>query len=386
MYQIKLLNNIAEKGLAQLDSHFTLTENSQPADAILVRSADMLDYTFEPSLLGIARAGAGTNNIPIARCSEAGIAVFNTPRANANAVKELAVCALLLSSRRIAEGIQWVSTLDPNSDVPALVEKGKKDFAGCELMGKKLGVIGLGAVGGMVANIALSLGMEVFGSDPFMSVDAAWSLSRHVKHAPNYEFLYRNCDYISIHVPLNDSTRGMLCADAFERMKPGMRIINLARGGLANNDDLKAAIASGQVARYVTDFPEADLLGVPNIVTIPHLGASTDESEENCAIMASRQIADYLSEGIIRNSVNLPDFTESRGDLFRITLINRNVPNIIGQITAALASEGINIEHLFNRAKKEYAYTVIDTSTTPSSHCLQTLRDIDGIIRVRVIS
>ncbi|MBR6748827.1 MAG: 3-phosphoglycerate dehydrogenase [Clostridia bacterium] len=385
MYNVKLLNKISQTGLAELGPDFKIVETTENADAIILRSADMHEYTFEDSLLGIARAGAGVNNIPIQRCTEAGIAVFNTPGANANAVKELAICALLLASRRIPEAIQWTSTLDPNSDVPALVEKGKKDFGGCELAGKKLGVIGLGAVGGMVANAAHALGMEVYGIDPFLSVDAAWHLSRHIKHAPNNEYIFQNCDYLSIHVPLNDSTRGMLNAEVFAAMKPGMRIINLSRGGLANNDDLKAAIAAGQVARYVTDFPEADLLNVDNIVTIPHLGASTEESEENCAVMAARQIAEYMTDGTIHNSVNLPDFAAERGENFRIAIINKNIPNIIVQITSALASEGINIEHMFNRAKKDYAYTVIDTDTAPTEHCIKTLEKIMGVIRVRVI-
>lgn len=384
MYSIKLMNKIAQIGLNELGPDFGIVEN-QDADAIILRSADMHDYAFESTLLGVARAGAGVNNIPIDRCSEAGIAVFNTPGANANAVKELAVCALLLASRDIIDGANWAQSLDPADDVAKLVEKGKKNFAGYEIAGKTLGVLGLGAVGGMVANAACDLGMEVLGCDPYMSVKAAWGLARRVKQAANYDEIYEKADYITIHVPLTPDTKGMINEETLAKCKDGVRIINLARGGLVDNDAIKAALASGKVARYVTDFPDAEVLGVEHLIALPHLGASTEESEDNCAVMAAREISAFLEDGIIRNSVNLPDFTEPRGDYHRVTVINRNTPNILGQITALMAGEGVNIEHLFNRSKKDYAYTVIDSHDALTAEALAHLRAIEGVIRVRTI-
>lgn len=384
MYQVKLINKISQAGLAKLGEGFAIGEENP--DAILVRSADMLNYEFNDNLAAIARAGAGYNNIPVDRCSEAGICVFNTPGANANAVRELAVCALFLASRRITEAAAWCQTLAGDPDAAAKVEKGKSQFAGPEIYGKTLGVLGLGKIGVQVANAAVDLGMEVLGYDPFLSVESAWGLARRVKKAASYEEIYRSCDYITIHVPLNPDTKGMINADAIAQMKDGVRIINLARGGLVNHADLLPALESGHVARYVTDFPDGEIIGVPNIVALPHLGASTPESEENCAAMAAEQVADYLREGTIRNSVNLPNFDAERAGLCRIAIINRNTPNMLGQITSRLAAENINIEHMFNRAKKDYAYTVVDTDTAPSEASLAALRAIDGVLRVRVIA
>ncbi len=383
MYSVKLLNKISKAGLENLGEGIAITE--EHADAIIVRSADMLSYEFDKKLLAIARAGAGYNNIPVDRCSEAGICVFNTPGANANAVRELAVCSLFLASRRIVDAVNWCGTLAGDAEAAEKIEKGKSQFAGPEIAGKTLGILGLGKIGVLVANAAVDLGMEVLGYDPYLSVDSAWGLARRVKKAASYEEIYKNCDYLSIHVPLNTETKGMINAAAIAQMKDGVRIINLARGGLVANADLLPALASGKVARYVTDFPDAEVIGVPNIITLPHLGSSTPESEENCAAMASAQIADYLRDGTIRNSVNLPNFEAERAGMTRIAIINRNTPNMLGQITSALAAAGINIEHMFNRAKKDYAYTVVDTSSAPSGACIDTLCAISGVLRVRII-
>lgn len=385
MYNIKLLNKISEAGLSVLDkSKFRITEDNE--DGIILRSADMHSYELSDRLLGIARAGAGVNNIPIDKCSEKGIVVFNTPGANANAVRELAICGLMLASRKIVDGINWCRELPKDSpDVAKMVEKGKNAFTGCEIMGKTLGVIGLGKIGVMVANAAVDLGMEVFGYDPYMSVDAAWGLARRVKKAESYEELYQHCDYLTIHVPLNKETENMLDKKAFSIMKKGMRILNLSRGGLVNNEDIKKAIKEGIVACYVTDFPDASVIDEENIIAIPHLGASTEESEENCAYMASKQLAEFIEEGIIHNSVNLPDMTTEKNSFTRIIIINRNTPNMLGQITSILAANHINIEHLFNRAKNDYAYTVLDTTTVPGEECIRSLNAIDGVLRVRVI-
>ena len=385
MYNIKLLNKISETGLAVLDQEkFQITENNE--DGIILRSADMHSYEMGDNLIGIARAGAGVNNIPIDKCSEKGICVFNTPGANANAVRELVICALMLASRKIVDGINWCKTLPKDSpEVPKMVEKGKNAFAGVEIAGKTLGVIGLGKIGVMVANAAVDLGMEVLGYDPYMSVDAAWGLARRVKKAASYEEMYQKCDYLTVHVPLNKETENMLSTKAFSVMKKGMRILNFSRGGLVNSDAVKEAIADGTVACYVTDFPDASVIDCENIIAIPHLGASTEESEENCAYMASKQLAEYIEEGIIRNSVNLPDMTERKTAATRITIVNRNTPNMLGQITAILSNDHVNIEHMFNRAKKDYAYTVIDTEAVPTAEQISHLNAIDGVLKVRVI-
>ena len=388
MYRIKTLNKISPAGLSVLDqTRFTISGDVENEDGILVRSADMHDYQFPDALRAVARAGAGTNNIPIDRCSEAGIVVFNTPGANANAVKELAVCALLLSSRKITEGADWVrAQAGGGADVEKVVEKGKSQFVGPEISGKMLGVIGLGAIGVQVANIATKLGMTVFGYDPYLSVDAALSLSRLVHRAMDLETIYKNCDYITLHVPLNDQTRGMINSDAIHMMKGGVRIINLARGGLVNEDDILAALDTGKVAAYVTDFPNSRLAGGRNVVPIPHLGASTPESEENCAVMAAQQLRDYLENGNIRNSVNLPTLEQEWSGIARLCIIHRNIPAMLSAITGILSQEGVNVENMTNKSKKDYAYTVVDINARVKDSVLDAIRAVDGVLRVRLIN
>ena len=388
MYRIKTLNKISPAGLSVLDqTRYQVSGDVENEDGILVRSADMHDYAFPDALRAIARAGAGTNNIPIDRCSEAGIVVFNTPGANANAVKELAVCALLLASRNIAGGVEWVKAqAAAGVEVADVVEKGKSQFVGPELSGKMLGVIGLGAIGVQVANIATKLGMTVFGYDPYLSVDAALSLSRLVHRAMDLETIYKNCDYITLHVPLNDQTRGMINSDAIHMMKGGVRIINLARGGLVNEDDILAALDTGKVAAYVTDFPNSRLAGGRNVVPIPHLGASTPESEENCAVMAAQQLRDYLENGNIRNSVNLPTLEQEWSGIARLCIIHRNIPAMLSAITSILSQEGVNVENMTNKSKKDYAYTVVDINARVKDSVLDAIRAVDGVLRVRLIN
>ena len=388
MFRIKTLNKISPAGLSVLDqTRYSISGDVENEDGILVRSADMHDYQFPDSLRAVARAGAGTNNIPIDRCSEAGIVVFNTPGANANAVKELAVCALLLASRKITEGADWVRTqAGGGADVEKVVEKGKSQFVGPEISGKMLGVIGLGAIGVQVANIATKLGMTVFGYDPYLSVDAALSLSRLVHRAMDLETIYKNCDYITLHVPLNDQTRGMINSDAIHMMKGGVRIINLARGGLVNEDDILAALDTGKVAAYVTDFPNSRLAGGRNVVPIPHLGASTPESEENCAVMAAQQLRDYLENGNIRNSVNLPTLEQEWSGIARLCIIHRNIPAMLSAITGILSQEGVNVENMTNKSKKDYAYTVVDINARVKDSVLDAIRAVDGVLRVRLIN
>ena len=388
MYRIKTLNKISPAGLSVLDqTRFTISGDVENEDGILVRSADMHDYQFPDALRAVARAGAGTNNIPIDRCSEAGIVVFNTPGANANAVKELAVCALLLSSRKITEGADWVrAQAGGGADVEKVVEKGKSQFVGPEISGKMLGVIGLGAIGVQVANIATKLGMTVFGYDPFLSVDAALSLSRLVHRAMDLETIYKNCDYITLHVPQTAETRGMLNEDAFHMMKGGVRILNLARGGLVNDDDMLASLDSGKVACYVTDFPNNKILQGKNVVAIPHLGASTPESEENCAVMAAQQLRDYLENGNITNSVNLPTLVQPWSGECRLCIIHRNVPGAIASITGVLSKDGVNVENMTNKSKKDYAYTVVDVGSRVSDAVASEIRALDGVLRVRLLN
>ena len=388
MYRIKTLNKISPAGLSVLDqTRYQVSGDVENEDGILVRSADMHDCAFPDALRAIARAGAGTNNIPIDRCSEAGIVVFNTPGANANAVKELAVCALLLASRNVVGGVQWVrEQAGGGADVEKVVEKGKSQFVGPELSGKMLGVIGLGAIGVQVANIATKLGMTVFGYDPYLSVDAALSLSRLVHRAMDLETIYKNCDYITLHVPLNDQTRGMINSDAIHMMKGGVRIINLARGGLVNEDDILAALDTGKVAAYVTDFPNSRLAGGRNVVPIPHLGASTPESEENCAVMAAQQLRDYLENGNIRNSVNLPTLEQEWSGIARLCIIHRNIPAMLSAITGILSQEGVNVENMTNKSKKDYAYTVVDINARVKDSVLDAIRAVDGVLRVRLIN
>ena len=388
MYRIKTLNKISPAGLSVLDqTRFTISGDVENEDGILVRSADMHDYQFPDALRAVARAGAGTNNIPIDRCSEAGIVVFNTPGANANAVKELVVCALLLSSRKITEGADWVrAQAGGGADVEKVVEKGKSQFVGPEISGKMLGVIGLGAIGVQVANIATKLGMTVFGYDPFLSVDGALALSRLVHRAMDLETIYKNCDYITLHVPQTAETRGMLNEDAFHMMKGGVRILNLARGGLVNDDDMLAALESGKVACYVTDFPNNKILQGKNVVAIPHLGASTPESEENCAVMAAQQLRDYLENGNITNSVNLPTLVQPWSGECRLCIIHRNVPGAIASITGVLSKDGVNVENMTNKSKKDYAYTVVDVGSRVSDAVASEIRALDGVLRVRLLN
>ena len=388
MFRIKTLNKISPAGLSVLDqTRFSVSEDVENEDGILVRSADMHEYQFPDSLRAIARAGAGTNNIPIDRCSEAGIVVFNTPGANANAVKELALCALLLASRKITAGAEWVKAqAGAGADVEKAVEKGKSQFVGPEIAGKTLGVIGLGAIGVQVANIATKLGMTVYGYDPFLSVDAALSLSRMVHRAMDLETIYKNCDYITLHVPQTPETRGMINEDAIHMMKGGVRILNLARGGLVNDDDMLAALDTGKVAAYVTDFPNNKILQGKNVIAIPHLGASTPESEENCAVMAAQELKDYLENGNIKNSVNLPTLVQEWSGVARLCIIHRNVPGAIANITGLLSKDGVNVENMTNKSKKDYAYTVVDVGSRISEAVADEIRGLDGVFRVRVLN
>ncbi|MCQ4864452.1 phosphoglycerate dehydrogenase [Pseudoflavonifractor phocaeensis] len=388
MFRIKTLNKISPAGLSVLEqSRFAVSSDLTDEDGVLVRSADMHAYAFPDSLRAIARAGAGTNNIPVDRCSEAGIVVFNTPGANANAVKELAVCGLLLASRKVVDGAAWVRTqAGMGADVEQAVEKGKSQFVGPELMGKTLGVVGLGAIGVQVANIATKLGMTVYGYDPFLSVDAALSLSRLVHRALDLETIYKNCDYITVHVPLTPDTRGMICTDSIQMMKGGVRILNLARGGLVNDDDMLLALESGKVAAYVTDFPNNKIVQGKNVIPIPHLGASSPESEENCAVMAAQQLREYLENGNIKNSVNLPTLEQEWSGIARLCIIHRNIPGTIAGITKVLSEENVNVENMTNKSKKDYAYTVVDINAKIKDLVVDEIRAIDGVLRVRFLS
>ena len=389
MYRIKTLNKISSTGLAQLDqTRFQVGDDVENEDGILVRSAPMHDYVFPDALRAVARAGAGTNNIPIDRCSEHGIVVFNTPGANANAVKELVIAAMLIASRDILGGADWVQEQahTPKVDLAAAVEKGKSAFVGPELYRKTLGVIGLGAIGALVCNIALDLGMDVYGYDPFLSVDAALRLDRHVHVVKDVSELYRVSDYVTIHVPYNSSTKDFINAEAISKMKGQVRVLNLARGGLVNDDDMIEALESGRVAKYVTDFPDDKIATVKNVIALPHLGASTPESEENCARMAAEQLRDYLLNGNIKNSVNLPNVSQEWSGISRICLIHKNIPAMLTQITSILSDEGVNVENLTNKSKKDYAYTMVDVDTRIKDAVADKLRAIPGMIRVRVLN
>lgn len=388
MFRIKTLNKISPAGLSVLDqTRYSISGDVENEDGILVRSADMHDYEFPDALRAIARAGAGTNNIPIDRCSEAGIVVFNTPGANANAVKELAVCGMLLASRKITEGSAWVKEqAAEGADVEKVVEKGKSQFVGPELSGKMLGVIGLGAIGVQVANIATKLGMTVFGYDPFLSVDAALSLSRLVHRAMDLDTIYKNCDYITIHVPQTPETKGMINEGAIHMMKGGVRILNLARGTLVNDDDILAALESGKVAAYVTNFPNNKILQGKNVIAIPHLGASTPESEENCAVMAAQELRDYLENGNIKNSVNLPTLVQEWSGVSRLCIIHRNIPGAIANITGILSKDGVNVENMTNKSKKDYAYTIVDVGSRVNDNVADEIRALDGVLRVRLLN
>jgi len=386
MKNILCVNKIAAIGTDQLDrAEYNVGTDVQNPDAILVRSAAMHDMTFGPELQAIGRAGAGVNNIPVDRCSKEGIVVFNTPGANANGVKELAVCALMLASRDVVGGVKWAESLVGTEGVAKAVEDGKKKFAGVEIAGKTLGVIGLGAIGGMVANIAVRLGMKVVGCDPFLSVDAAWNINHNVVKAASYEEVFKVADYVTLHVPSTPQTKGMINAGTLAGMKDGVRIINLARADLVNAADIKAALASGKVASYVTDFPTEDVVGVPGIVTIPHLGASTAESEDNCAVMAVMEIDEFLRYGNIKNSVNFPNVSMPMSGDKRLCLFHANVPNMLSQITAVLAEVGVNIENMINKSKGDNAYTMVDVTGDVSDEVVAKLNAVDGIVKVRVI-
>ena len=383
MFNILTLNKIAKCGLDQLNDNYKITDDANvDADGIILRSFKMHDMELPESLKAVARAGAGTNNIPIDKCSEKGIVVFNTPGANANAVKELVIAGMLLASRDVIGGVAWANTLT-GDDVDKQVEKGKSNFAGCEIKGKTLGIIGLGAIGILVANAAYALGMEVIGYDPYLSVDSALKLSRHVKKASSPEEVYAAADYITIHVPLMDSTRNTINAETIAQMKDGVIILNFARGGLVNNADIKKALADGKVAKYVVDFADSETVNQPGIINIPHLGASTAESEDNCAVMAAQELADYLENGNILNSVNFPNCSLPEDNIGRIAIAHKNIPNVIAKFTEALSS--VNISDMINKSKGELAYTIINTDHAIPAEAIEKLNQIDAVIRVRVI-
>ena len=392
MYRYKCLNPIAAIGLNKFNDNYKATENVEEADAILVRSAQMHEMELPKNLLAVARAGAGVNNIPLDRCAEQGIVVFNTPGANANGVKELVLAGMLLASRDVVGGIDWVKTVKDDPDVAKLVEKGKSKFAGKEIKGKKLGVIGLGAIGVLVANAAIGLGMEVYGCDPFISIDNAWTLSKDVIHVKTRDEIYANCDFITVHTPLvkNDdpdiNTAKMINEAAIRKMKDGVIVLNFARDLLVDDEAMEAALKSGKVAKYVTDFPNPKSANMEGVIAIPHLGASTEESEDNCAVMAVNEVRDYLENGNIKNSVNYPALdagicaTESR-----VTVLHKNIPNMLTQFTGTFSALNINIENMVNKSRGDYAYTVLDIVGSVSEENIKTLEAIDGVLKVRVL-
>ena len=386
MHHIHCLNKISPRGTALFTDNYTMTDNVAQAEGILVRSAAMHDMALPENLLAIARAGAGYNNIPVDKCAQQGIVVFNTPGANARSVMELALCAMLLGCRDIVGGINWVQAMKDDPELTKLVEKGKSRFAGHEIYGKRLGVIGLGNIGGPLANHARRLGMEVYGCDPHISVDAAWHLDQHVQRVNTQDEIYSTCDVITLHVPLLDSTRHMIGAEALDRMKDGVIILNFARDQLVDDDAMAQALKSGKVWRYITDFPNPKTANMPGCIAIPHLGASTEESEDNCAKMAVRQMMNYLENGNIVNSVNYPNcdmgVCNAAG---RIAILHKNIPNSLGRFTAAIAGENINIDGLMNKSRGEYAYTMLDLDHHPSQAVVEELKKVDGVVRVRII-
>ena len=386
MYHIHSLNKISPKGMELWTKDYQTVDDLEQAGAVLVRSANMHEMHLPEGLLAVARAGAGVNNIPLTTCAEKGIVVFNTPGANANSVMEMTLCGMLLACRDVVGGINWVQSIKGSSDVARLVEKGKSQFAGHEIRGKSLGVIGLGAVGGPLANAARGLGMKVYGCDPFISIDAAWHLDSHIVRVNNREELYAQCDILSLHTPLLDDTRKMINAEAISKMKDGVIILNFARDLLVDDEAMAAALASGKVARYVTDFPNEKTANMPGCIAIPHLGASTEESEDNCAVMAAQQLRDFLENGNIKNSVNYPncDMGQCRA-ASRVTLLHRNIPNSLGQFTAAIAGENINIDGLMNKSRGEFAYTMLDLDHSPSEAVLKQLSGMEGVLRVRLV-
>ena len=386
MYQYHCLNEISNVGLEVFDENYTKVEDMNEADAVLVRSAAMHDMELGKNLKVIARAGAGVNNIPLTKCADHGIVVFNTPGANANAVKELVVAGMFLASRDIIGGANWVQSERMNEDIARLTEKEKKRFAGHELYGKKLGVIGLGAIGVQVANTAIHLGMDVYGYDPYISVKAAWSLSKHIHHSNSVEEIYKQCDFITIHVPLLDSTKEMINKKAISMMKDGVVVMNFARDLLVDEKDMMEALADGKVKHYVTDFPNTTVAGVKNAIVTPHLGASTEEAEDNCAAMAANEIRNFLENGNIVNSVNFPNCDMGvAGEFPRLSICHKNIKNMLNQFTDVLTDEDINIEHMTNASRGDYAYSMFDLSCEPSAHALERLDGIVGVLKVRLI-
>ena len=386
MFKYHCLNPISQVGLGQLDENYVKTENVEEADAILVRSAKMHEMEFPKSLKVIARAGAGVNNIPLDRCADEGIVVFNTPGANANGVKELVIAGMLLAARDIIGGINWVQEYEEDGDIAKITEKKKKAFAGTEIQGKKLGVIGLGAIGVLVANAAIGLGMEVYGYDPYLSVDSAWRLKGGIYHAKTVDEIYKECDYITVHVPALDDTKGMIDKHAISLMKEGVVILNFARDVLVNQEDIVDALVSGKVHSYVTDFPTQEIVGVKGAIVIPHLGASTEEAEDNCAKMAAEELKDFLENGNITHSVNYPDCNMGvKGEGERITILHKNIPNMLGQFTGLMAEKNINISLMTNKSRKEYANTMMDVDAEVSAEAEEQLAAIDGVLRVRII-
>ena len=386
MYKVKTLNKISDIGLKEFTDNYSFTEELNEADAVLVRSADMKSLEFGGNLLAVARAGAGVNNIPLDKCAEQGIVVFNTPGANANAVKELVIAGLLLAARDVVGGINWVQANKGAEGLSKLVEKEKSNFAGNEIEGKKLGVIGLGAIGVLVANAAKRLGMEVYGCDPYISVEHAWSLSRDVIHVKTVEEIFRTCDYITVHVPLMDATKHMINADSLKLMKDGIVILNFSRDALVNDEDMEKALACGKVKKYVTDFPNEKSANMDGVIAIPHLGASTEESEDNCAVMAVKEIMNYLENGSIKNSVNYPNCEVAKLiSKARITLLHKNIPSMITKFTTVLSSYNVNIEELINKSRGDYAYSVFDIDTEVTEEMKKALEEIEGVLKVRAI-
>ncbi len=386
MYNVLKLNEISKIAVEEFTSDYTLVKECDTPDAIVLRSFNMHEYDIPSSVLCVGRAGAGVNNIPLDKCSEKGIVVFNTPGANANAVKELVLCGLFLAGRKVVDGINWASTLKgKGAEVGKLVEKGKSQFVGGEILGKTLGVVGLGAIGAMVANSAVKLGMNVLGYDPFISVDAAWSLDRRVKKENDLNEIFKKCDFITLHVPLNDKTRSLVNADTLALMKDGSAILNFARGELCDTNAVIEALQNGKLSRYVTDFPNDDCLCVDGIVAIPHLGASTPEAEDNCAVMVARQMMDFIENGNITNSVNMPACRLPRNGKCRVTVVHKNAPGVLNDVTAVISASGINIANMLSQARGDYAYLILDLDDTISADAVAKIEAIDTVIKVRVL-
>ena len=384
MYKVLTLNKISKFGLNELPTDlYSVSDNETNPDAIMLRSFKMHDMQLPESLMAVARCGAGVNNIPLQKCAEKGIVVFNTPGANANAVKELVLTALLISSRKIIDSYNWTQALTEN--VSASVEKGKSQFQGPEIKGKTLGVVGLGAIGALSANAASSLGMKVIGYDPYLSVKGALHLSTDIKYTKNLDEIFKECDYITVHVPLTDDTKEMFRKENFDKVKKGVRIINLARGELVNNQDMKEAIKNGTVSCYVTDFPNDELIGIENIITLPHLGASTPEAEDNCAVMAAEELREYMEYGNIVNSVNYPNCSLAYTGKKRLSVLHKNEPNVVASITSALGKESINIDNMVNKSRNEYSCTIVDIDSDFNDNVISALKQVSGVIKLRVI-